>query len=684
MSISSNFPNYIALTTFSEKEEKHLPSPNSSLRFPISQEMGRKIDDIYLNTEAHYAEFRDRLDQIQLTLSQDSQNSPKTILVSLNSRHPEFVGRNAFFPQLAQMISTPWTVLASSPVRVLHGPGGIGKTELAIAFANDNSNKFSLIAFLNCETQEQYEKSLRDLAKALKLPIEKKSPSEIQAQVTQKLEQGIGLKPYLLIFDNADLLPTLPTRGGYILLTTRYPDIYPYPNTHIRIPPLTLKETTLLAKTIQKKTLFFESHVEALHQKTEGSSVLLNLAFHYLEDTACPFNEYLSLLEQGSRLEDRTERYPRSLNQIVLSSRKHLSERNPLAAEFLNLCAYLTPSNISLEYLKNWLKLQQDPLMLETEHKIIKDLKTSSLIEYHQQQKNFTLHRMTQTVLQRNLGKEGFKKTCTFTTHFCKSYDEDVPKSWPRGEFAALQIDIWKTAPYWEEAESLDRAELLHITGDWLRKVKGVPRAALSCHQEALKVHEQMQDQPGIVKSYHYIGSSQRMLGQSEEALASHKKALDIRLSCDSPTALKVAMCYVKIGASQERLGQSEEAIAFNQIALETYLHCQRTVSVATCHGNIGVSQNNLGRSEEALVSHKKALDILLKRYGPKHPKVATCYKNIGKSCSDLKNYRNALYYYQKALQIRQEYFGERDSRTISCQKAVEQCAKKLECCVIL
>lgn len=134
---------------------------------------------------------------------------------------------------------------AMKKVVVLHGLGGIGKTQLAIRFARLHQHDFSAILWLNGKNRETL---MRSLAAFLpKLPgvdvtADLKSKEGIEQQARQVL-QWLAIprnSKWLLIFDNIDKYSVTedsegesyditkffpPTDHGSIIITTRIPQL---------------------------------------------------------------------------------------------------------------------------------------------------------------------------------------------------------------------------------------------------------------------------------------------------------------------------------------------------------------------------------------------------------------------------------------------------------------------------
>jgi hypothetical protein len=154
----------------------------------------------------------------------------------------EFLGRESDLDDL-------WEILRPREdnmrrVAVLHGLGGIGKTQLAIRFARIHKNDFTAVIWLNGKDQKTLIQSLASVLP--RLPGIKKAGhpqnnAEFEKQAYQVLEwfSSEGNSKWLLIFDNVDQyvrddssdsegydVSTFFPRAdqGSIVITTRLPE----------------------------------------------------------------------------------------------------------------------------------------------------------------------------------------------------------------------------------------------------------------------------------------------------------------------------------------------------------------------------------------------------------------------------------------------------------------------------
>lgn len=139
--------------------------------------------------------------------------------------------------------------LGSQKLMVLHGLGGIGKTQLAVRYAYKFSEMYYSTWWINCSTKDSITRSFFDIANTLvshhagklkefglaavcdeygSLATTKEMPQKIVDCVIRWLERP-GNVNWLLVLDNIDDLDIfsesiIPKHNGTIIMTTRRPE----------------------------------------------------------------------------------------------------------------------------------------------------------------------------------------------------------------------------------------------------------------------------------------------------------------------------------------------------------------------------------------------------------------------------------------------------------------------------
>lgn len=192
----------------------------------------------------------------------------------------KFVGRNTELITLAQqMIASSGNNMRRKSC-LLHGLGGVGKSQLAAEFARKHQENFSAIFWIASSTKEKLKRSIAALA--LKLPQDQisekaRSGSKLTVKdldgiiddVLQWFSQPLNNK-VLLIFDNVDreysaqsedpeafnITEYLPEADqGSILITSRLTSMWRLEGSRIKLEPFDEQQGEILLNSIVEKPL---------------------------------------------------------------------------------------------------------------------------------------------------------------------------------------------------------------------------------------------------------------------------------------------------------------------------------------------------------------------------------------------------------------------------------------------
>jgi predicted ATPase len=115
-------------------------------------------------------------------------------------------------------------------VMSIYGLSGVGKTQLALHYANTSLSLYEVVAWILSESQIEMTQALSVLAQKLGLPKANESGDDYQASLKVRDWLNSSGHSFLLIFDNVDkinmLLQVWPaSTKGSILITTRSPAV---------------------------------------------------------------------------------------------------------------------------------------------------------------------------------------------------------------------------------------------------------------------------------------------------------------------------------------------------------------------------------------------------------------------------------------------------------------------------
>jgi hypothetical protein len=194
-----------------------------------SRRVDEAADMIRLSKEIYTAETVAALKDFQgLRIRSDNAKLPCYMIpYGLNLR---FFGRSAELQTLKDALH-PLDGQTEGGVQLraigIHGLGGVGKTQLALHYANTSMGVYEVIAWIPAETQIKLVQAVSSLAKKLGLAD---GANEDDYQNVGKVRDWLNTagKPFLLIFDNVDKVGILDqiwpaSSHGSIIITSRSP-----------------------------------------------------------------------------------------------------------------------------------------------------------------------------------------------------------------------------------------------------------------------------------------------------------------------------------------------------------------------------------------------------------------------------------------------------------------------------
>ena len=186
---------------------------------------------------------------------------------------------------------------------------------------------------------------------------------------------------------------------------------------------------------------------------------------------------------------------------------------------------------------------------------------------------------------------------------------------------------------------------------------------ALEFELKALAIREKVLpvDHPDLAASYNNVGSTYGDLGDHSKALEFLLKSLAIIENVLPENHPDLASSYNNVGSTYGNLGDHSKALEFmlKALAFREKVLPEDHPDLATSYNNVGSIYGNLGDHSKALEFMLKALDIREKVLPEGHPNLAASYNNVGITYSDLGNHNKALEFMLKALAIREKSLPE-------------------------
>jgi len=591
-------------------------------------------------------------------------------IVNIPNRHADFIGRSKELSYLKQRLLAKQKGRAINLV-ALCGEGGLGKTELAITFANQHMSDFSLIGWINGSSEESLVHSYAKLSDIL--DIREELPERRREKVHFALENRKG-KPWLLIFDDLREVPAdLPKSGGAVLITCRDRGICA-PQNVLELSKAPEEAIVLLSKLTGKER---SAELESLAEQLDYLPLMINLAGHYISETpGIDLAHYSNLLSEESdpiHWVEFRKRYPKSLAATYLTSLKLLENKHPLSVEFLESAIFLHPSNIQEELLTHWLKERKvfSPAQIPIiKGDILRELRNHSLIRYDAKQGEFSIHQLLyQTLLMQkervydwstilmNLDpvkqfnptqKDSIRPFQKLLPHCIKALEQShsIPLTVTVARyFLDTECDLHKGESYLAKAEEWSqgwnhpmRGRIAFLQG-MLKYREREFSQALSYFDRALGIFEE-QDEDQL-----YLGLEQN----PKKCTRDYQRAITIQYQ---------GQILRELGRLSEAEMRLEEALRTFQTIAEEHFDIARILrEQALILWARGEQDSAIAKVEEAIKMQKRV-------YGDIYhfqPAVAATHRTLGKFLFEKGEYEQADRAYQVAVEVNRAIYQTED-----------------------
>jgi tetratricopeptide (TPR) repeat protein len=555
----------------------------------------------------------------------DKAAVPPTIWNLQQRRNVNFVGRE----QLLQDIEKGFSHGARRPL-VLIGPGGSGKTALAIEYAYRHQADYEICWWIRADTQAMTATDLAALAPKLAGPVQiHDAPRQSCNAVLRELQQR---DRWLLIFDAArqpsDLAPFLPAKAeGHILITSVNNNWEPL-GKRIPVKPWMRPESVEFLK----RRL---GEIGDLHNADQLAAALGDLPLALEQAAACIDQAGISIGEYIIDFEAYwaeilgqnrpAGQYPTSAAMAWELSFRRIEMINPLAAQLLTLCGFFAPDGIPLDMIHNSTaelnpKLRKGLRDKEGLREAMEILERFSLARASE--KTISIHGVIGAMAQDRLVDIDRMSWASAAVRIVSSafpFDSQNPNSWPA--CAEVLPHVLAAAMHAQNAGMATTVvvDLMSRAGRFLLKHGN--------YSEANNVLEMAQ---ALVKSTYGEQSVQ---------------------------AADIANNLARV---RHRLGDLTGASGLYELALQIdrSIYGDNDVHLATIANNSAMTLVELGKLDEARERFEWAIDVYRKTYEKDHPKIASVMNNLGFALIQLNDAAGARQWLEQALTITETTLG--------------------------
>ncbi|MFJ9708160.1 FxSxx-COOH system tetratricopeptide repeat protein [Streptomyces sp. NPDC101234] len=541
----------------------------------------------------------------------------------LPPRNTNFTGRDATLREVRQRL----TSVGDVAMLVVHGLGGVGKTQLAVEYAYRYLSKYRFVAFLGAEAPDLVAPQFVSLAGELGL-------TEVSSDQAIPRVYGnlVDRRPWLIIFDNAEkpgtLAHALPSGGlagnGHVIVTTRV-NGWSSSAGVVDLEVFTRQESMkLLAQRVPGMT---EAVADRIAEQLGDLPLALEQAAGYMGYNQTTPERYRDLL--ASHLEDMIGRgEPSDRPAVVVAtlwqlSVERLETEQPQAVRLLELCALLAPDPIPLDLFTGSPESMDgapaDALAWDTTVGALAGLGLARRGEA-----SLVVHRLVQAAVRAAMSAEAHLdarvRLCRALLAAVPDDLHNSPDARPRWQqLLPHVIAVTKDDPPPECAA--ETAVLLRLASEFLVQI-GDYSVALPLCERALAIHESLGDRDAEV-GFDLIALAQihRDLGAPERSRQLAERALSVHESClpaDSPAiatdlaTLARTLCI--LGEQEAARPLAERALRIDEAAYgpdDPYVSFD-LIALANVHVDLGDHA-----SAAPLIS--RALRIREAKYAPDH-----------------------------------------------------------------
>ncbi|KAK4250129.1 hypothetical protein C7999DRAFT_38842 [Corynascus novoguineensis] len=244
----------------------------------------------------------------------------------------------------------------------IHGLGGVGKTQLALQYANTSMDVYEIIAWISSETQMKLVQSLSNLANKLGL-VEGATEDDYQNIGKVRDWLNTASRPFLLVFDNVDKIDLLDqiwlaSSRGSVIITSRSPSqIARRVNTTITLSSFSVEDGREVLQSltgIRPANDKEEAAAREVCRLIGGLPLAMAQISNFIRDGSYSYAEFLETYEKSAEKIFAKLEPPVEYNHTLLTtwdiSLQNLSAK---AAALQNLLVFFDPDTIPERLLSN-------------------------------------------------------------------------------------------------------------------------------------------------------------------------------------------------------------------------------------------------------------------------------------------------------------------------------------------
>ncbi len=575
-------------------------------------------------------------------------------------------------------------------IQALYGPGGIGKTHLAIEYIYRNQRDYQAVLWLSTTPSELLSANILSLADQLGLS----GPDTIDDKTRiDAIKRWLHVHDrWLLVLDNLEdfslmsqLIPL--NSNGHVLITTQSQTTGQV-TARLSVDQMSIEDGTLLllrcAQIISgQDSLDTASEEDRLHarkiaEELHGYPLALDQAGAYIEETQRPLSSYLTLYKKkqdillgkrGRAISD----HPDPVTTTLALTFQKIGEINAKALELLYFLAFLHPDALPDEAILYGASTLSGPLHAVTSDPFVFDaavatLRKFSLIRQRTDSTTLNMHHIIQTVLKNDLPKKRQHSLASQAVRLVNFI------------FPVVNFETWEGCerylPQAVNCATLIRDYKLKLKeGGLLLERLGFYYYQRGCYADAetylthalhLQEGSSQGDPADTAQTLNSLGLLQQQLARYEQAESLYQRSFELRkrlLGPDHPKTAEslhnLAMLYGDQGNYQQA-----ERLYLRVLPIEEKTKGPDHLDVASTLNNLAFIFYQQGRYAEAEATYQRTLAIYERSLPSDHPNVTYPLDGLATLAEKQGNYQLAEELALRALAICREAFGEDHAET--------------------
>ncbi|MFG2822979.1 FxSxx-COOH system tetratricopeptide repeat protein [Kitasatospora sp. NPDC048365] len=400
---------------------------------------------------------------------------PPSAVINLPLRNRAFTGREGTLDEIRTRL-----LHSRREAVVLHGTGGVGKTQLALEYAHRFAGQYDVVWWVSADPASLITRQYAELAHYLDL-----SPpgAGIDRNARALLEDLRFRRRWLVVLDNAQDLPSLarwiPEGPGHVLITS------PTPEWRDRAHPVAVgsfSRAESVAFLRARTDGLTRTDAEAVAALTADLPLALELAATRMASAGMATGHYAGLLEDFAGSSLLRPGSPRADDALTVGLDQALDQLEdvPALAGLLRCCAQLGPAPVPFAWLRESHGGLSFTIRPEAVDELLAGVSESSL--FRREADAFTFHQLLLVAIRERTGPDGTaaaRADAAALLAGARPGPPDDPASWPAWAELAVHLTVPRVSALADRHPELRRT-LLACCRYLLRSTGAGPARALA------------------------------------------------------------------------------------------------------------------------------------------------------------------------------------------------------------